>query len=108
MNKFWIAVTLSFLLFGVSAGHYSRYDTEFSREKWEVSSLSDRYRMALYLERNDVLIGKTTSEVALELGAPAKSSSNYLFYLVNQPWGFKDGFSLTLIDGKVVESYVHD
>lgn len=99
-----LGAVLALLVFGL----LSRGDTEYSKSEWAISSSENRYRMALYLEKHEVLIGKSKSEVVLELGPPAQSSSDYMYYTINQPWGFKDGFSLNFAEGKVVSAYVHD
>lgn len=80
----------------------------FNTEIWLYSDKNTKYRMAKYLEKESVLHGKSTEEVIDMLGEPNIRNGNYLFYNVDQPYGYKDGFTMRLQGDVVKSSFLHD
>ncbi len=108
MNKLPYIIIFSFIVFYVGHILYIRADEKFTVEKWASADPVSHYRMALYLEREKILIGKHKTEVLNMLGPASQSDKNYLFYVIDQPSGDKDGFSINLSMGFVESAYVHD
>ena len=104
-----VIITVSILFFSIiSLNYYTGFEKVFNEQGWVSADDVTRYRMALHLERNGMLIGKSRSELIELLGRPSSANENYLFYRVDQPMGFKDGFSVILQNKRVISAYVHD
>jgi len=87
---------------------YAGSSTSFDSEQWHTADPVLKYRMARDLELKQTLHGMTIIQVKNLLGEPNHTSEQELFYLVDQPYGFKDGFSVILENGIVVSDYTHD
>ena len=104
--KLGIMFLVVFFILGLIS--YTRWDVKFRPQAWTSSDLVKKYRMALYIERNGMLNGKTKSEVITLLGPPDMETSDSLFFYIDQPFGYKDGFTVLLDQGKVTKAYVRD
>ncbi|MES0491846.1 MAG: hypothetical protein ABUK01_17760 [Leptospirales bacterium] len=110
MNKLFTAVgimaiiVLGFYLFT----SFVSSSIPFDQNKWSNADLRMKYRMARYLEKVNELDGMSIHDVKELLGKPGKQSKEYLFYRVDQPYGFKDGFSILLKNKIVISAYTHD
>ena len=82
----------------------------FHANSWQTSGLVTRFKMAKSIEqRQDILlVGKTREQIFELLGTPNQESSSCLFYAVDEPYGYKDGFSVCFKNGVVEHAYIHD
>ena len=80
----------------------------FEKDSWLAGDLVLKYRMARYLEKEKSLNNFPVEKLVDLLGKPDSSSEDYMFYQVDEPYGYKDGFTVLLKDGKVESTYTHD
>lgn len=106
--KLKLSIMFIVVFFVATLIFYVRWQMKFESKVWMESGRVVKYRMALYMENEKILNNKTKEEVVGLLGSPDVETANSLFFYVDQPFGYKDGFTVLFDQGKVSGSYVHD